>query len=251
MLKFKNYYYKYLGIYKSQSKKIILTKNRSIVINNLYQYPLIITKLNNNLLISISPKHKKYLLHSNFILSKNINLIFLYKILKKGLKEVNSSIDLMRIYTFENIEYIFDMNLVNTLNLKEKEKEKYFTIFKNKNFNKIILEKLWNRNIKNVLEKRFFYIEKNNEIVSYSYISDINFNGGNIIVYTKPKWRNMGFGKKVAQASVKWCIDNNILPIYRVSEKNNISIHIAKKIGLSYKKNEIVFKLKIISKLRE
>ncbi|AEX85904.1 hypothetical protein XO10_07440 [Marinitoga sp. 1135] len=241
MIKFKNYYLNYIGINRAKSKKIILTKNRNIIINNVYQYPFIISNLNNNLLISISPQYKEYIIYTSFILQKEMEVLSLYNILKNRLK--NENIDLMRIYTFESNEYTFDTQEVKILNLEEKEK--YFTIFKNKKFDKILLEKLWNRNIRKILEKRFFYIEKNGEIVSYSYISDINFNGGNIIVYTNPKWRNMGFGKKVAGASVKWCINNNILPIYRVSENNSNSIRIAEKIELLFKKREIVLKIKV------
>ncbi|GAA0785833.1 GNAT family N-acetyltransferase [Hathewaya limosa] len=60
------------------------------------------------------------------------------------------------------------------------------------------------------------------------------------MVYTNEQYRNRGYGKQVTTGILNWCIENNVLPIYLVDEKNTYSIKLAESLGFKIKSKEIV-----------
>jgi predicted GNAT family acetyltransferase len=104
----------------------------------------------------------------------------------------------------------------------------------------LVKEEIWNRKKDEIEQGRQYVILSKNKIVSYCKISDICYGGGNIVVYTNENYRNLGYGKQVLQATINWCIANNILPVYWVWDKNLASIALAKSLGFQIKSEEIV-----------
>ena len=90
-----------------------------------------------------------------------------------------------------------------------------------------------------------FILLSDRKIVSMCKISDINFSGGNIVVWTDSNYRNKGFGKQVLAEAVKWCINNKIIPIYWVDSQNTASINLADSLGFKTKSEEIVVSVKL------
>lgn len=82
---------------------------------------------------------------------------------------------------------------------------------------------------------------KNYEFVSIGYISNINYNAGNIIIHTQENYRNKGYGKKIVYAICNECKKNNIIPIYWVESNNKSSVELAKNIGFNVRCKETVF----------
>ena len=98
----------------------------------------------------------------------------------------------------------------------------------------------WNARVKAIQEGRYFGIIENDEIAATSFISDIDSGGGNLVVSTKPKYRNMGYGKAVVARATEWCFEHEIRPIYLVAEGNKPSVKLAEGLGFETMSEEIV-----------
>lgn len=109
-----------------------------------------------------------------------------------------------------------------------------------KSFSTYEKKKILLRKKREIIEGRQYVILDKNKIVSYCKISNIDFQGGNIVVYTNKQYRNRGYGKLVTTGILNWCIENNVLPIYLVDEKNTYSIKLAESLGFKIKSKEIV-----------
>lgn len=98
----------------------------------------------------------------------------------------------------------------------------------------------WNARIKAIQDGRYFAIIENDEIAATSFISDIDYGGGNIVVGTKPKYRNKGYGKAVVARATEWCFENGIRPIYLVAVSNTPSVKLAEGLGYETMSREMI-----------
>ena len=108
------------------------------------------------------------------------------------------------------------------------------------NINQEERNRIWSRKKNEINQGRQYAILDNEKIVSYCKVSDIDYNGGNLTVFTDEKYRNRGYGKYVTVGAVKWCYDNGVIPIYWVDEENKNSIKLSKSLGFKIKSKEIV-----------
>jgi hypothetical protein len=92
------------------------------------------------------------------------------------------------------------------------------------NIDHVERNRIWLRKESEVNQGRQYVILDENKIVSYCKVSDIDYNGGNLTVYTDEKYRNLGYGKLVMIGAIKWCYENRVIPIYCVDEKNLASV---------------------------
>ena len=75
-------------------------------------------------------------------------------------------------------------------------------------------------------------IRKNNEVISMARISMDSANSKRIVaVYTKPKYRGLGYAKKVCAKALNDIIDSNHVAVLNVDRSNPISNHIYSSIG--------------------
>ena len=231
--KYSNYYKNYLGIANS-SDSLIKCEQREKPLTRIYFQDIIITKFQEKLFFSVSPllfdefqKKFEYRKFSN--LSNNLEIQLQKHFLKKK--------DLL-VRRFYRMIFPTNRNIGNSnaRRIQISDKDFIFSIFK-KELTAEKKKKMWESLIK---KDRFFILIKNNSLCAQSNISDIIFTAGNIVVYTYPNFRNLGYGKEVVKKSVLWCKKNNILPIYWVDVKNIASVKLAENLGFVIMNEEIV-----------
>lgn len=82
-------------------------------------------------------------------------------------------------------------------------------------------------------------------IVSWAKISDIDFDGANIAVWTSADKRKFGYGKEVVMRLSHWCQKNNFVPIYLVDVENLASLNLAKSLGFQVLKEEVILRTEV------
>ncbi len=124
--------------------------------------------------------------------------------------------------------------------LSESTKTQFLSLFRKTQRSTNYLENQWPKKKESISRKNYFLYLMDDKIASYSFISDIDNGGANIVVVTLPQYRKKGFGKAVVSSSVKWCFQNGLLPIYLVYESNIASIQLAKSLGFRQMAEEII-----------
>ena len=67
--------------------------------------------------------------------------------------------------------------------------------------------------------------------------------GANIVIQTKEKYQNKGYGTAVVEKISNDLLENEIIPIYWVNKNNKESIKLANKVSFKVKASEIVVKI--------
>ncbi|MDO5557829.1 MAG: GNAT family N-acetyltransferase [Clostridia bacterium] len=233
--KFQNYYYKYLEYKKMDS--IIRSINREKKINNFY-YPIIVSKINDTMIYSITPKYfkevKKGLQKGNIKdleeVKKKFELFF---------KANGISIEIQTMLRMsKNIEN-FDMDISNVTEIKEKNKFEYFN-----SFNKIVDMEYKNSKWEKFKDYQYLNgIIKDNKFVSVGFVSNIDYNGANIVIQTKKEYQNRGYGKIIVEKISRDLLKDNIIPIYWVNVENIESNMLAKSLGFEEQAVELIVKV--------
>lgn len=233
--KFKKYYYKYLNY--TGNKKIVCSKDRDKSINDLY-YPVIIGKIDDETIYSINSKeYEKLKLKLDEEKSKNKKYII--KIINVYFEDKKEKVVIQEMIRMSKTNRA-TINISEVISIDDKYSEAYFNSFE---YNKDIeyKEKKWEK------IKKYKYINgivKENKIVSLGFVSNINYNGANIVIQTKEKYRNKGYGKSIVEKISIDLLKDGIMPIYWVNEENNMSKKLAKSIGFEEEAREIVVKYK-------
>lgn len=98
----------------------------------------------------------------------------------------------------------------------------------------------WKEILPYVSEGRWFVHIQDGKIVARAYISDLDFNGGNIAVWTDPDYRRKGYGRAVTAQAVRWCLEHKVLPVYLVEKENFPSLKTARSLGFETMFEEII-----------
>ena len=214
----------------------MITKSpqREKAINNWYFQPMIATTKCNNIIISIAPsiyeEFKKYIKDKTLTidnLKDSITPFFTEKFKAPKIRDMyrmTLTSDISKVQSSTQVVKLTKPILMSCLSYASEEKK---------------LE-IWNRKKYEILDGREYVILDNNKIISFCKVSNIDFNGGNLTVFTDEKYRNNGYGKLVTTETTKWCIENNILPIYFVDKNNLPSVALAKSLGFNIMSKEIV-----------
>ena len=239
MLDFQKYYKAYLGINENNSD-IISCKKRNKPFCFVFKHLLIMSKINEKYYYSVAPQF--YLKFKNNFkpVSKTANL-------NDFLLEIDNTfckfIDRYNINKFYRFSY--PNNFINKTDLSEKvstlsksNKELYFKLLGNRG--KKFKENQWKKREHLINDERYSILIENNEIAAYSFLSNIDNGGANILVVTLPKYRKKGYGKAVVLQSIEWCLNNKLIPIYLVNQSNIASINLAKSLGFELKSEEII-----------
>ncbi|CQR74358.1 hypothetical protein SOV_24820 [Sporomusa ovata DSM 2662] len=237
--KFFEYYDKYLGISMSNKHpKIYPCKQRNKLLARNYFQHLIITN-REGLIYSIEP-----LFYSQFKMYIDI----------EKYSEINESLILL-INNFFNkrfgnykIRKMLRLTTANDLKFLQSTCARKLTIGDkdiflnsgNKSNTKPYKERKWDAIKAMIREERAFVYVHQNQILSLAIVSNIDFNGGNIVVNTVPEYRNFGYGKLVVSKAAKWCLENDVLPIYWVDSLNVNSLKLALSIGFQIMAEELV-----------
>lgn len=93
-----------------------------------------------------------------------------------------------------------------------------------------------------VEEGRYFAVLIDGKIASRAWVDPVECKGGNIGVVTEPMQRKKGYGRLVVYKAVKWCLENDIVPIYWVDVTNTTSVKLAEDLGFKKMSDEIIVK---------
>ena len=231
---FEEYYYQYLDY--NGNENIVCSKNRERKVNIFY-YPIIISFYKNKIIYSISSNYydelKEYMNNKAFKDRYEIINFFkdyferknekiLIQEMKRMIKNKKSDIDISRV-----------------VKIDEKYKKEYFNSFE-KHSELEYKEKKWN------IVNKYMYVSgvvKDNKIVSSGFVSNIDYNGANIVIQTKEKYRKNGYGKSVVEKISRDLLKEHKIPIYWVNIENKASIQLAKKLDFEELAKELVVKL--------
>jgi|GEM_PF-969491 len=245
LISFEEYYREYLGLNSSDTGSegiVVHAQRRAESVACFYVHHLISTVINGKLIYSVSPKladefsnaigeHQSKLVNSD--LCKEIDDIFIYMLPALAYNPM-----LMHRMTLDDVDYSPDSENYDVIALTEGSK----TLFEKQSVHRgrKLTEFMWNARLETIRAGRYFAIIENDEIASSSFISDIDNRAANIVVSTKDKYRNRGYGRSVVMRATVWCIQNGIRPIYLVDVNNIPSIKLAERLGFKRKAQEIV-----------
>ncbi|MBU5313792.1 GNAT family N-acetyltransferase [Tissierella carlieri] len=238
-LTFQDYYYKYLGIDKGEleiNKRIFSSNQRNKPLNGQFVQYLISTHIDGKLILSVAPQYYDDL----FVLIKGQaigNVDEIIEILNTFFSNKLGNFSLRKMYRLIPNE---DYDIYNSLNSSAIKLTKEIFMDNLENIDEAEKMEIWERKKDEIIEGRKFVVLEDKKIVSACKISDIDFCGGNIAVWTDLNYRNKGFGKQVVAEAVKWCINNNILPVYWVDFENTASISLSNSLGFEIRSEEIV-----------
>lgn len=237
---YSEYYRSYLNINTellSKGQFLFSSPQRNMPICFYYYHYIILSSYNSKSIISVAPQFYDFFrdenLRSEFI-KKDSNIL---NILRNKFKDFNIR-EMQRMGLFSDLYLNYD-NKHKVIQLEAKDKEIYFNTLSSITDNKIKEEK-WNLRKKQIDEGRMFVIIDEGKIISHAVISDINYNGGNISVWTSENYTKKGCGKSVAAEAIKWCVKNGVLPVYLVEKGNDASIKIAESLGFKTIYDEII-----------
>jgi len=228
--KFLNYYYKFLNY--SGNEKLICSLNRDRKIN-MFEYPIIISKYEGDVLYSISSKWfediKTEIYEQN---EKDIK-----KYLNKFFYKRNTDVIIQTMLRMSK-NTACDIDVSNVIELSENTKQQYFNSFEHSN-NVVYKQEKWEK------MKRYKYVNGiiiDDQFVSVGFVSDIIEGGANIVIQTKEKYRDNGYAKRIVEKISRQILEDNLLPIYWVNIENTYSLQLAKSLNFEEKAKEIVVK---------
>lgn len=243
MISFDDYYRKYLGLPQGNYKNAINSaERRSKPVAFFYLHHTISTLIDDQLIHSVSPglvqgftrnlENHKYDSIGNGLTRSIDDAMF------DLLPPFSYTPMLMHRMTLESMDSLSGQGSFSISVLSENSKRLFDKQFSQRGM--IFSRFLWDPRIKTIQDGRYFAIIENDEIAATSFISDIDFGAGNIVVSTKPKYRKKGYGKAVASRATEWCFNNRIRPIYLVAVNNTPSVKIAQGLGYETMSKEIV-----------
>ena len=215
------------------------TTKREVPLNKEFFYPLIYTKYNGEIYISVSNQYYNFVLNNikdiDFTKLDNKHIIAFFKKIFSDVLENFEVKEMYRMYRETKLNITGnDAVLLNENN------KKYFMNTGKKSNDVSFKEKKW-KELKNIIDTEMIYIIKTeNKITSMAYVSDIFAEGANIVVSTDEKNRRKGHGKKVVAHLTNSVIERKLLPIYFVNVNNKPSINLAKSLGYINITDEIV-----------
>jgi RimJ/RimL family protein N-acetyltransferase len=242
MNKYDTYYENYLCVNKDdweKGKAIFSCPQRDKPLNLIFINNLIGTKIDEKMVFSISPKfYTKFCKYIQEVKITDIDDDNFLMDIDDFFADYLENYSIRRMYRLTVDENQFrpppHFDQVATIS----DKEKYLKLLGKRG--KKFKEREWRKRKEIILQSRYFIIYANNEVASNALISDIDFNGANIVVNTNPNYRRKGYGKAVVAKTVEWCFKNNKIPIYWVDTANIASIKLAESLGFQVKSKELV-----------
>lgn len=215
------------------------TTKREVPLNKEFFYPLIYTKYNGEIYISVSNQYYNLVLNNikdiDFTKLDNKHIIAFFKKIFSDVLENFEVKEMYRMYRDTKLNITGN----DAVLLNESNKKCFMNTGKKSN-DVSFKEKKW-KELKNIIDTEMIYIIKTeNKITSMAYVSDIFAEGANIVVSTDEKNRKKGYGKKVVVRLTNSIIERKLLPIYFVNVNNKPSINLAKSLGYINIADEIV-----------
>jgi len=241
-------YYEFLGVNVdgfNEGHRIFKSKNRDILVNETISQEIILTRFQDELILSVSPeiyedyydsffsngiidavksnnRAKCVLLMTEF--ATNNFLGYNHRIMERFVRSEKIDVDGL-IDSRDDIELLVDDHYDNYWktvaieNVERLSKREFDVIWKNK---------------KKLIDTCSQYIALEEDIVvSYCKVSNVIENMANLVVYTSEFKRNHGYGKKVVSKMVNACLERSMIPTYWVSVDNYHSKALVKSLAFT------------------
>lgn len=150
---FNEYYYKYLGIKKYNICKLVVSKNREEKINDFMYYPVIITKINEENVISVSQNLYEELKEE--IGKSNSNKVI--EVIGNVINRKYTNCKMKRMYRME-LDNILDIDISKVVKVEEKYKDIFLNSKKKRTVDED--EKKWQKFKKNIDLRLLFWNTK-------------------------------------------------------------------------------------------
>lgn len=242
MNKYDAYYNNYLCINEDDLKNnitIFPCPQRDKPLNLVFINNLIVSKIDNKMVFSISPKfYTEFCKYIEKVEITNIDDNNFLMAIDDFFADYLENYSIRRMYrlTVNEDQFRYPPHFDKVMTISDKDEYLKLLGTRGRKYK----EKQWQKRKRIIQDGCFFTIFENNELASRAVISDIDFNGANIVVVTHPKYRQRGYGKAVVAKTVEWCVKNNKIPIYWVASSNIPSIKLAKNLGFQVKSKEMV-----------
>ncbi|MCD4706579.1 MAG: GNAT family N-acetyltransferase [Candidatus Sabulitectum sp.] len=238
---FRSYYTGFLGV-ENADQIIFPCKRRAEPFSLFFVQHLIATFLDSGPVISVNPELLSiFTLPDSAYQRESVDTDFLEMIDDKIIDSLNPrfyNIRMMSRMTVARSNFDESKSDVDIRVLNEKDKAQFCKLISGRG--QRFCDDIWEARLHAVQEGRYFAAFQNGEIVSTSFISDIDSGGANLVVSTVPEYRKRGFGKAVVSCAVKWCFSNGYLPIYLVDIRNTPSVELAESIGYREASREVI-----------
>lgn len=231
---FKEYYFSYLGY--TENSDIVCSKNREKA-NNFIYYPVIVSFFEGKIIYSIAPKYFEEL-KEKIEKEKLKEREEIGKLLKDFFQQKKIPVSIQTMIRMTKKKEA-DVNVDRVIKIEEENKKEFFHSFEQEREIEY-KEKKWER------MKSYSYrhgIIKDNQFASMGFVSNISYKGANIVIETKEKYRNLGYGKSVVEKITRELRKDYLIPIYWVKDKNIPSKKLAEALLFEEKAEEIVVKL--------
>lgn len=244
--KFDEYYSAFLDMdnaVKINNIWYIQSSKRDMPLNKEFFYPVILTKYNGEIYLSVSPKYYNVILNSikdiDFSLLSNNEIIYILQNIFSNILDEFEVKEMYRMCKYTKLD-ISNSNAV----LLNNDTKQYFMNTGNKASDVSFKEKKW-KELKYILDSEMIYVVPNdNKIATMAFTSDIYNKGANIVVSTSEENRRKGYGKMAVASLTNSILKKNLLPIYFVNVNNEASINLAKSLGYENMALEIVVCIK-------
>lgn len=239
---FFRYYEAYLGCKGLPSLPLTALwpcEQRNRPLNSIFLQYLIVAKWKGSLIFSVAPQFYQEFSSHNYSLYEDIKDERLIKDLQNFFSHrlTNYKLRYMKRLTVNVRLVVPRSTAARPLTLDDRN------IFLNtgqRAYEKNYKKQKWQEKAQAVKEGRIFACVNEREIIAWAEVSDIDYNGGNIVVMTTPAYRNLGYGRLVTSAAARWCLERQIVPVYWVDSLNVPSLRIAQRIGFRVMSEELV-----------
>lgn len=244
--KFDEYYSAFLDIdnaVKINNIWYIQSGKRDVPLNKEFFYPVILTKYNGKIYLSVSNKYYDIILNSikaiDFTLLSNNEIICIFQ---NTFSNILDDFEVKEMYRMCKDKKV-NISNSNAVLLNNSTKQ-YFMNTGNKANDISFKEKKW-KQLKYILDSGMIYVvPNNNKIVSMAFTSDVYNKGANIVVTTNEDYRRKGYGKMAVALLTNSILEKDLLPIYFVNINNEASINLAKSLEYENMVQEIVVCIK-------
>jgi len=108
---------------------------------------------------------------------------------------------------------------------------------------KLVRQSKWRQHRVLREEGRFFVVMEDGTIAAQAFVSDIDWGGGNVAVFTAEKYRRKGYAAAVTARAAQWCFENDVLPIYWVQTNNEPSVRLSEGLGFVRQVEELAIRV--------
>jgi RimJ/RimL family protein N-acetyltransferase len=185
-----------------------------------------------------------YIIISNIVKSKEkkISISPLFEIDENTKDTIYSISDLETLFLKLSQRYNYKSDVKVKAMLRMTLNKSYSTIKHSEKVNSKLakLRKKYTSDLKFMEMNNKFILMNTTDILAHCRITNMDYNGANIQVWTNKPYRNNGCATFLLDEILKYCEKLNVLPIFLIDRQNKKAFKLAKNLGLEIYSKEII-----------